>query len=495
MSTIKKNLHRVRSAFTRSYHRFRSFVSGYYDAGRRDLNSIKNWQPKLLSIDEEVLRDYDLIRARSRDLYRNNSYGRAVINRFVSSVVGRGLKVQPSIDYERLGMSQQEAQAWQAETESKFRSWASSKECDSRRKKNFYQLQSLAYKMMLRDGDCFTMLPSRDRAGSPFRLRVQLISSMHVCSPSISPTDNLRAGVELSQEGEPIAYHIKTVDGNFKRVRGRGEFSGRTNIIHLYEAEDTDQSRGLPVLYPVIVLIKDMATYFRAELQSSIVNSLFTVVLKDESNDGMTRFGAEETMGEEDLSNFKLGPGAVLKLPAHKTFETVNPARPISNFPAYIDSLSNAVALGADMPHEVFMKKFMSSYSAARAALLDFKQSKEIKRNWFIEDFCEPIYKTWLYERVLLGDIQAEGFLYDPVVRECFCRANWIGDSLGQIDELKEINAVARRLELGLSTHEKEASQLNGTKFTENVATLRRELQMLRELQALKETQEVLGVN
>ncbi len=98
-----------------------------------------------------------------------------------------------------------------------------------------------------------------------------------------------------------------------------------------------------------------------------------------------------------------------------------------------------------------------------------------------------------VYERVLLGDIHAEGFLYDPTIRECYCRANWIGDSSGQIDELKEVNAVAKRLSLGLSTHEKESIQLNGTKFSENVATLRHELDQLRELERLKG--EVLSAN
>ncbi len=493
MATCVGSVGKIKTAFTNSFSRFRQYVSGYYDAGRRDLNSIKGWQPKLLTTDEEVLKDYDLIRARSRDLYRNNYNGRAVIKRFVTSVIGRGLKVQPRIDYQRLGMTRDQAQTWQAEVETKFRSWATSKECDIRRKKNFYQLQALAYKMMLKDGDCFIMLPSKERGHFPFHLRVQLVSSMHVASPSTIPTENIRAGVELSDDGEPLAYYLCMQTGEYKRMAARGQYSGRTNIIHLFEAEDIDQTRGLPVLYPVIVLIKDMATYFRAELQSSIVNSLFTVVLKDEADDGMSRFGDERFINEEDLSKFKLGPGAVLKLPAHQSFDVVNPARPVSNFPAYIESLSNAVALGADMPHEVFMKKFMSSYSAARAALLDFKENKEIKRQWFVEDFCEPVYQSWLYERVLLGDIHAEGFLYDPTIRECYCRSNWIGDSSGQIDELKEVNAVAKRLSLGLSTHEKESIQLNGTKFSENVATLRHELDQLRELEQLKG--EVLSAN
>ncbi len=54
------------------WNRLRNIVTGYYDAGRRDIPSVKSWQPKLLTADEEYIKDYDLIRARSRDLVRNN---------------------------------------------------------------------------------------------------------------------------------------------------------------------------------------------------------------------------------------------------------------------------------------------------------------------------------------------------------------------------------------------------------------------------------------
>ncbi len=470
------------------WNKLRNFVTGYYDAGRRDIPSVKSWQPRLLTADEEYIKDYDLIRARSRDLVRNNHHGRAVINRFVNSVIGRGLRVQPAIQYKQLGISREEAIQWQEETEAKFHLWAKSKECDHRKKLNFYKLQSLAYRQMLRDGDVFLMLPVKKTKGSPFGIKIKLINSIHIASPLNVQTENIKSGVETDKDETPIAYHFKQSDGTFKRIPAKGEHSGRVNIAHLYEPEDAEQTRGLPILYPVIILIKDMATYLKAELQASVINSLFSVVLKDEEDHGIGGIvNRDDPLNDQDLRNFKLGPGNVLKLPKNKSFEVINAARPTSNFGGYIDSISNAIALGTDMPHEVFLKKFMSSYSAARAALLDFKQNKEIKREQFKHDFCDLVYRSWLYERVLLGDIQADGFLYDAEIRAYYANANWIGDSDGQIDEIKEINAIEKRLNLGLSTHEKEAAQLNGTRFSENVETLKREQEILNEVNKLRE--------
>ena len=170
----------LKTKASHTWYRFKEYIRGAYDAGRRDLNSVKSWNPKLCEPDQEYLQDYDLIRARSRDLYRNNSYGRAVINRFVGSVVGRGLKVQPSIDYKALGLTREEAIQKQEEISHKFHLWASDKVCDLRHKNNFYKLQSLAYRQMLKDGDVFISLPVKQERGSLFNTKINLINSMHV---------------------------------------------------------------------------------------------------------------------------------------------------------------------------------------------------------------------------------------------------------------------------------------------------------------------------
>ena len=454
--------------------KFKNFVSGYYDAGSRDKKTA-HWQPRLISSDEEYIRDYDLIRARSRDLYRNNHNARAVINRYITSVVGRGLKLQPKIDFEILGISPDHARAWQREVAQKFNLWAIKKDSDLTNRKNFYSLQALAYKMMLRDGDAFALLHSRNQ-----KTRIKLVGSQEVMTPHGSDQDKIIAGIELGNDSEALAYHIKDQD-SYVRIKARGRFSGKPNIIHLYEPDDVNQTRGLPILYPVVILIRDIQSYFKAELQSTIVNSLFSVVLKDETDDGFQRFD-NAPLDDQDVRNFKLGPGSVIRMPRGKSIETVNAARPVSNFGNYTDSLAGAIAMGVDMPYEVFSKKFMSSYSAARAALLDFRQNKEIKRTQFIEDFCQPIYEAWLYERVLLGEITADGFLFNSGVREAWSKANWIGDSDGQIDETKEITAIEKRLALSLTTHEKESVQLNGTSFRDNIETLLQEVEMLRDV-------------
>lgn len=46
-----------------------------------------------------------------------------------------------------------------------------------------------------------------------------------------------------------------------------------------------------------------------------------------------------------------------------------------------------------------------------------------MRREWFANDFCKPIYEIWLSEAVALGRIQAPGFFSDPLIR-----AAWLGE-------------------------------------------------------------------
>ena len=83
---------RIMRIFPNVFKRFRYFLTGLYDSGKTNIPSVQNWSPVLVTSDSEYLADYDLIRARSRDLYKNNSYALSIVKRFVSAIVGRGLR-------------------------------------------------------------------------------------------------------------------------------------------------------------------------------------------------------------------------------------------------------------------------------------------------------------------------------------------------------------------------------------------------------------------
>ena len=87
----------------------------------------------------------------------------------------------------------------------------------------------------------------------------------------------------------------------------------------------------------------------------------------------------------------------------------------------------------------------------------------------------------WLTEAVATGRIEAPGFFSDPAIRFAYCNAEWYGPSMSILDPVKDINGSTLRIQCGLSTHEREAAEMTGSDFYENLETIRIEQQRAEE--------------
>src|SRR5690606_12542726 len=118
-----------------------------------------------------------------------------------------------------------------------------------------------------------------------------------------------------------------------------------------------------------------------------------------------------------------------------------NPGRPNAGFDPFVLAVLRQIGVALELPYEVLIKHFTSSYSAARAALLDAWRFFRRRRAWLARKFCQPVYEAWLADAVATGLVDAPGFFADPVRRASWCGARWIGDAPGQIDPQKEVDA------------------------------------------------------
>jgi capsid protein len=136
------------------------------------------------------------------------------------------------------------------------------------------------------------------------------------------------------------------------------------------------------------------------------------------------------------------------------------------------------------------VKRFMSSYSAARAAINEAWKYFVSQRALVRDCWCQPVYETVIEEAVLKGRLALPGFLQDPAIRRAYLGAMWIGPGRGQINEVQEVEAAVLRIDNNLSTKAQETASLNGGDFETNVRTRRREMaaerDLLAEQQALK---------
>ncbi|MFP7469991.1 phage portal protein [Niallia taxi] len=475
--------------------------SGYGNHGASATKkSMKGWRSRGGSAKEDIEDNVPLLRERSRDLCAGTPLATGAIKTLRTNVVGSGLRLNSQVDYEFLGMSEEEADAWETVVEREFSLWAESMHCDLQRMNNFYELQQLAFLSQLQSGDVFVLLPMLKRVNMPYDLRVHVVEADRVCNPDgsiLTLNNTIVNGVEIDPNGEVVAYHFAKhhplsfnhSQQAWTRVEKFGRLTGRPNVLHLMETERPEQRRGVPILAPVIEALKQLGRYTEAELMAAVISGMFTVFIKTDTGDISTVLGqassdpyfADEPEDEaEEATNYELGNGAIVGLAENESIETANPGRPNQAFEGFVTAVCRQIGAALEIPYELLLKNFTASYSASRGALLEAWKMFRMRRAWLANDFCQPIYEEWLAEAIAKGRVPAPGFFKDPMIRKAYCGAEWNGPSQGQIDPLKEAQAAEKRIELGASTHGREAVELTGGDYFRNVRQLVTEKKMMK---------------
>mgnify|MGYP002625172701 CR=1 FL=1 len=468
--------------------------SGYSHYGAsRTKPSVSAWYSASKSPAEDITDNLELLRERSRDLYAGGGpLGRGAIDRLVLNSVGARSEEHCRISADTLGLSEDEAAQCEENTEREFAFWAESKDCDIARGMNFYELQALCFKSVLLNGDALVMLPMRTTKNFPYDLRIALIEGDRLQNPTLKPYDAMiDGGVEFDVDGKPVAYHIANkhplseISGEpplkYVRVPAFGEKTGRRNVLHLLPLERIGQHRGVPFLAPVIETLKQLGRYSDAELMAAVIGGIFAIFFEHGvDDDNGSDFVGEEAMAsdlglherkEQELQAWREGLntigmddmyGMIADLPERTRAKSVSPARPNTAFDAFVLSLVRQIGSALGVPAEVLLLNFDSSYSASRGALLEAWKLFNYWRNWWVTNFCQPIYEEWLQEAVLKGRVKAPGFFDDPMIRYAYSWADWTGPSQGQLDPVKEVKAAILRVENGFSTRQRETAELTG---------------------------------
>lgn len=461
-----------------------SALAGGYTGASKNRRSMQEWQTSQgASADSDLLPDLPALRDRSRDLLRNSPLASGAVSGVVTSVVGTGLALHSKVDAKVLRLNADQAEELQNAIEAEFGLWSESTACDAQRTLDFCGLQSLVFRSALESGDVFPLLPMRSQLlpFMPYALCVNVIESDRVANPGLGADTNKRAGgVELDELGAPIAYHFrKILPGSIHarystecdRVEAFGAKTGRRQVLHVYDKLRPGQTRGAPYLAPVIETLKQLDRYSEAELMAAVISSMFTVFVKSERGglDPLSTSGiAGETGQIGSDKDVKLASGAILDLGAGESIEIANPMRPNPAFEGFVMALCREIGVALELPYEVLIKHFTASYSAARGALLEAWKLYRRKRVWLATTFCQPTFEAFLDEAVARGRIAAPGYFSDPLWRRAYLKSEWVGDGPISLDPGKDVEAARGRMELGISTLEKETMLHDGGDWQSN---------------------------
>ena len=477
-------------------------AAGSYIGGRRDRRQTQNWNTVSASPDATDLHDLPTIRDRSRDLYRNNSLATGAINQHAVSIVGTGLTLKPQIDFRFLGLSPERAKSWEEDARRIYNAFCEHSDLADECK--MYQQQWLVLLGVLAGGDIFAnMVHAKGPLTGLLSLKIQLIEAELVSNPDRKPdTATLAGGIERdASTNRPIrawiqdSYeHDHRLGHNLVKWNSRPFYNTRTKdriLLHVKSQSRPGQTRGVPMLAPVIEDLKQLGDYREAELFAVVLNACFAVVSKTETGEGLPETGELTSNPTNDLSRVQatLEAGTILEgFRPGESIESFASDRPNAQFESFYNAVVAQIAVGTDLTFEVLTRKFESSYSASKAALLEAWKFFRRWRAVVAREFCQPTYEAVIGESIERGYLAAPGW-DDPLMRYAWLQSMWVGPSPGSTEPFKENKADEIAQKHGWKTAEEITMEKTGGDWEAKHVQRTKEVQMRRDdgLEALEE--------
>lgn len=451
-----------------------NYYPDYYPRISRDFYTGEKTPGELGAAIDYIL-DYTRLRIYSWQSYLQSEITQTVINKFNLWVVGSGLRLQAEPNTTVLEQEGIKIPAdFQKNVEERFKIWQRSREVDHSKLLNLGRIAYEAHKHARIGGDVLIVL--RVVKG---RTTVQMIDGEHVITPfldnrAIKEAERkgniIRHGVEISETGEHVAYHVLGSDNKFYRVPRIGVRSGRLMAYLIYgNRYRVDECRGMPLISAVLETLKKLDRYKEATVGSAEERQKIAYAIEHGKNsDGENpllaklqqsrKLGTGEAPETKSEIDFEAAASKIatttgkqaFNLPVDSQLKLLESKNELY-FKEFYDTNFNSVCSSMMIPPEVARSMYNSNYSASRAAIKDWEYSLETSRDFFSGQFYDPYYNLWLDVEVLNGKIMGDGYIQatrdkNIMALEAYRNARWMGAKVPHIDPLKEVTAVRKKL-------------------------------------------------
>lgn len=420
-----------------------------------------------------IVMSAEVLRNRSRQLLRDNSWARSACETFVANVVGTGFTPHPLFGSLDEGDAAKASAGWVRDAKNKFRRWAGHADADGG---TFDEICRLAVRGMFEAGDTFVVrIADGDApAGVPLQLRVWEAEMLPLWKNENLPGGAfVRAGIEFDARGTRVAYHFyKSHPGEFSLSVVTDTELRRvpaSEVLHFFRPIRPGQVRGEPWLAPVVLRLHDLGGYSDAELvrKKAAANFVFKIEAPDPDN-------VSEALGEVHDAAAKNGevdtsPGSVVVTGVGETFNLVAPADVGPNFAAFVDKVLHEIAAGVGLTYEMLTGDLSQvNYSSIRAGTLEFRRRCEPVQYGIVCARLADVWAWWLDAAVAAQAIVAPR--YGPW-REDYLDIAWVPPGWDWVDPEKEVKAALLEIDGRLTSRTRVIARQG-----EDVNEIRREI-------------------
>ena len=442
-------------------------------AGAKSSRGNIGWINQPTSQNYELRTSLALLRARAREMCRNNGYGKNFLSILRKNVIGpTGIKLQCRAKFNTTGKLNS---VLNDTVEAAFREWGHMKYASMSGKLNWVDQQNLFISQLARDGEVLVRVIRGANNKFGFSLKFIDVSYLDETFNEVMQNGNrVIMSVEVDVHDRPVAYWLTTPStelwgqGQSQRKRIRVPAS---EMIHAYFIrEDEAESRGLTWFHTTLVESKDLHGYKFGVISSARTAAYAFGFLRPPDND-LGDYDGTDDKGRP--LNVQIDPLSINELPAGYELQQFDPKQPTQNHAEFYKSILYDVAASLETNYTTLTGDLSDvNYSSIRAGKLDEQDLWRCLSGWVSDHFCQPVYEMWLQEAFLHGALDIAVRSYNDAKE-----ANWQPRGWNWVDPAKEASAKVISMKNNLSTLTDELAE-RGKDIEEHFKTLKREREL-----------------
>lgn len=444
-------------------------------AQRRNYGAAQNsrltegWSSLNTSANADLHRSLDTLRARSRQLGRDNDYAVKFLRLVTTNVVGNGFMLQARV-YDEPGKPDSAAND---AVEIAFAEWCRPGACEVTGRHSLRDLCNVLVRATARDGEFLVRKVRGASARNPFGFALQLLDVDRIDTLLNRVADTtrnaVRMGVEIDSYGRPVNYWLREGHpGDMFQAGGatanRHLIIPADEIIHGFMSDRPEQLRGLPWMHASMLRMNHLAGYEESAVVAARVGAskmgFFT------TPDGQAFPAATATEGDAGGTDERLmmdaDPGVFQSLPEGVSFQPFNPDYPTAMYADFVKANLRGIASGLGVAYHALANDLEGvSFSSIRSGTLEERDHWSVVQQWFIDAFLEPIYTEWLRNALAFGQVKlASGSTLSLAKFDKFKAHLWQPRRWEWVDPLKDIEADLKAVESGFKAPQDIAAKL-----------------------------------
>ncbi|MBS0368419.1 MAG: phage portal protein [Proteobacteria bacterium] len=446
------------------------------------LNS--DWSALQTSADSEILTSLRLLRARSRELVRDNEYAKQAVRVIKNNVIGTGVGMQAQVMNARGKL----VAGVNDNIEDEWCEWIDGENCHTGGLLSLPDIERLIFDELVAAGEVLVRYVDQPFGNSRIPLALEVIEAdrlMDNWQAARAPNGNaIRMGVEVDQWGRPTAYWL------YPHHPGDYQFTTftpskfiripATEIEHLYLIDRWPQTRGEPWMHATLKRLHNMGGYEEAEIVAARASANIVGFIR-------TPEGVVPDDVEAGRQLIDTEPGTWQTLLPGEQVDGFNPSRPNAALEPFMRFMLRGFAAGVGISYESASRDYsQSNYSSSRLALLDDRDLWRVLQGWYIRRFRSRLHRRWLDGAVLVGAVKAAD--YYTATRK-YQKVRFKPRGWSWIDPTREVSAYKLAVRCGfMSPDDVIAQTANGADIEDVYNAIRRSRDLADELKLVFDT-------